>query len=182
MALPLTSVPAKFVAGDTFSLVLTLSEFQAPAWNTVLYLNAHGLPTITLAGSDYGTQHLFLLSGGTTGSWPPATYSWVVRADNGGTQLIAASGKITVLANPATLTASSDVRSHARKTLDVLQALIEGRVVNGIENYSIDGRQIAKTPLKDLIALRDRYAGMVQMEEANAAGRSGLRSHLFRLN
>lgn len=177
MALPLTAVPCSLQIGDTLDLVLSFSGYPAPAYDAVMYFTAFGKEPITVTSTDYGSDFRFINSGGGTANWAPGTYDFAVRVDGPGGTLTLLTGKITLLPNPAAFTSTTDNRSHARRTLDILQALVEGRVVSGIENYSIDGRQVSKTPLKDLIALRDRYQAIVTAEENKALGRSSLRHH-----
>lgn len=179
MALPLTTIPVSFTIGNTLDVVLSFGDFPAPTYNAVLYLTSHGKTTITVNAIDYSSEHRFLLSGGSTQSWVAGTYDWMVRVDGLGVLVTAASGKITLLPDPAQLNANSDARSHARKTLDLLQAAIEGRLPNALDSYSVDGRTLNKVKFTELVQMRDRYQGIVNAEEAKAAGQSTLRTHKF---
>jgi hypothetical protein len=176
MALPLTAVPAQHTSGDTFDVVITLTDQPAPTYAAVIYLTGFGLQPITVNSVAYGVDHRFLLSGGSV-SWPAGVYNWVLRTDGAGVVQTVQTGVITIKANPATITATTDTRTHARRTLDLIQAAIEGRVPDGVDSYSVDGRSITSIPLRELFALRDKYAAIVASEEAKAAGKSGLRVH-----
>ena len=52
---------------------------------------------------------------------------------------------------------TADPRSHAKITLDAVEAVIEGRATKDQENYSIAGRSACRTPVADLLSLRDYY-------------------------
>ena len=52
---------------------------------------------------------------------------------------------------------TSDPRSHAKITLEAVEAVIEGRATKDQENYSIAGRSLSRTPVADLLSLRDYY-------------------------
>ena len=59
---------------------------------------------------------------------------------------------------PAALGAdTADPRSHAKITLEAVEAVIEGRATKDQENYSIAGRSLSRTPVADLLSLRDYY-------------------------
>lgn len=59
---------------------------------------------------------------------------------------------------------SGDTRSHVKKVLDAIEAVIENRATKDQMSYSIAGRSLSKTPLPDLERLRDRYRYEYNME------------------
>ena len=173
MALPLSEIPSSFVSGDTFNVVLSLPEYTAPTWSAVLYLTAYGRDTITINSTDYGSEHLLFISGGST-PWAAGDYSWALKVVGNGI-LTVDTGLIRVLADPVSVTGATDTRTHAQRSLDLINAAIEGRIPSGMESYSIAGRTITKIPLRDLITLRDRYRTEVLAEQATASGRSNVK-------
>jgi hypothetical protein len=126
-----------------------------------------------------GTDQRFTVAAAVTALWAAGTYTWTLKVSGTSTQAVQ-TGLITVLTNPATATATTDDRSHARKALDLIEAAIENRLPNGLESYNIAGRDIRKISLLDLLKLKDRYAAIVASEEAKLLGQSGLRNHLFK--
>lgn len=74
-------------------------------------------------------------------------------------------GMLEVLANPLLAVGR---RTHAETTLEVIEAAIEGRVLDGRESFEIDGVQITKIPLDQLVALRGKYATIVSRQRARA--------------
>jgi hypothetical protein len=57
--------------------------------------------------------------------------------------------------------------------------VIEGRSSRDQENYSIQGRSLSRTPIPDLLILRDRYKAMYVQEQRaerlkNNLGHSGI--------
>jgi hypothetical protein len=72
--------------------------------------------------------------------------------------------EIVVEASYASTTALDD-RSHSRKVLEAIRAVIENRATKDQEEYSIGHRQLRHTPLKDLRELRQEYEAKVAAED-----------------
>ena len=64
-------------------------------------------------------------------------------------------GKTTVSANLADTNA--DLRSHAKKVLDNIQAVIEGRATIDQSSFSLGGRSLSRMSIDELMTFRDRY-------------------------
>ena len=69
--------------------------------------------------------------------------------------------------------ANLDDRSHARKVLEAIEAVIEGRATKDQEEYTIGSRTLKRTPVKELLELRDKYRGEVHAEELAENARNG---------
>ena len=46
---------------------------------------------------------------------------------------------------------------HVRRVIDAIEAVIERRATKDQKSYSIDGRSLERTPIDELLLLRDRY-------------------------
>jgi hypothetical protein len=66
-----------------------------------------------------------------------------------------------------------DNRSHAKKVLDAIEAVLEGRATRQDQSYSIAGRTLALTPIPDLMKLRAVYKDEYEGEVATANIRIG---------
>lgn len=82
-------------------------------------------------------------------------------------------GECTVLPNPATTT-TYDSRSDARKALDAMNAFLAGSTDMSIKRYTINGRELERWPLKDLLVARQRLAAEVASEDIRAKLNAGL--------
>ena len=78
--------------------------------------------------------------------------------------LFRSSGKIEVLEDLSAISGVHDGRTHAKKVLDAIMAVLENRATKDQESYSIAGRTLSRTPLADLQTLRDRYRGEYTQE------------------
>lgn len=72
----------------------------------------------------------------------------------------------------AAVTGQVDTRSHAKKTLEALEAVIEGRATLDQERYRLNNRELFRTPLDTLIKLRNQYRAEVSREIAKTSGKS----------
>jgi hypothetical protein len=64
-------------------------------------------------------------------------------------------GMTTLVANYADTNA--DLRTHAKKVLDAVQAVIENRATIDQSSFSIAGRSLSRMSIDELFTVRDRY-------------------------
>jgi hypothetical protein len=64
-------------------------------------------------------------------------------------------GRSTVVLNLANTNA--DLRSHAKKVLDNIEAVLENRASIDQSSFSIAGRSLSRMSIDELLTLRDRY-------------------------
>ncbi len=81
--------------------------------------------------------------------------------------------KIAVRANPRSAP-DGLFQTHAERTLDVIEAALEGRLAKDLESYQIAGRSISKIPIETLMKMRGRYAGLVKQERSGRLTRRHL--------
>ena len=81
---------------------------------------------------------------------------------------------IQILANLVDAAAATDTRSHARKTLALLETAIESYAVRPVEQISIAGRTWTRPSLEQLLRLRSRYAKLVRIEVEKERRAKGL--------
>jgi hypothetical protein len=81
-------------------------------------------------------------------------------------------GVLTVVPN-FTTAAVLDQRTHARKVLDAIRAVLENRATLDQEEMTIGSRSLKRTPLKDLLGLEKEYAARVRTEENREAVANG---------
>lgn len=162
--------PRAHTAGTTLAFRRTATAYPASAgWAYTLTMRVPGYePTAATADGD---AFVFTVSAADCAAWPPGTYAYSERVTRGDDVREIGSGSITVRPNLAVPQVGSDGRTHSERTLAMLEAAIEGRVVDGIENYSIAGRAVAKIALPELFRLRGQYRLQVALERGG--GRLG---------
>lgn len=164
-------IDEKFVAGTTFTRVLTLTAYPAPDWQAQLLMRGPG--QIDLIAAAEGSQHRFSAASADTASWAPGAYWWALRVTRGGDVLQADDGHFDVLPDIAQAGGGFDGRGHAERVLAAIEAVIENRATLDQERYTINNRELWRTPMADLLLLRDRYrAEVLRKKQAGKCGQS----------
>lgn len=175
-----TVEPLEFFAGDRVRWTRDLSDWSAADSFVLTYnliLEAATSAKIAIVASGSGTTHSVDLSKATTAAYTPGRYAWQASVDDGTTRCVVDTGIMKIWPDFATA-AASDQRSHAKKVLDAIESVLENRATQDQMSYSIAGRQLSRTPIPDLVGLRDRYRAEVAREErleriANGLGHGG---------
>lgn len=164
------ALPQTIAAGVTFERAITLADYPAPGW--VLTAHLRGAAAINMTAAADGTGHKFNVNAATTGAWTAGVYAYVIRATNGADVRQVESGQVEVLPDLAATTAPHDPRTHAQRTLEAIEAVLEKRATRDQERYTINNRELWRTPIADLLRLRDVYRAEVRREQAAASGKS----------
>lgn len=157
------------IAGDSLVFTESLADYPASDGWTLTYRLAPRTAgtaitfSATASGADYSVNVLAT----TTAAWAAGSYSWAAYVTKAGQRFTVDSGVITISPDPGVVS-SLDSRTHAQRVLEAIQAVIEGRATRDQEEYTIGNRSLKRTPLRDLMLLRDRYRAEVNAE---AAGR-----------
>lgn len=161
--------PAALRVGDTWRWTRTLSDYPAGAW-VLKYRFKNAATGFEIVASASGTDHSVTHPAATTAGLTAGKYTWQAWVEGGSSEKYTVdSGSVVLEADYRTASAATalDDRSHARKTLDAIEAWIESRDV-AVEMYEIAGRRMKYIPIADLLKLRSRYKSEAQAEE-NAA-------------
>lgn len=158
------SLPKKIVAGDTFSYTVTSNTYTDSDGYTV-YLKFRGAGTIDITGtsSDDTTFELTETAANTRG-WRAGYYKYIVYASDGTNEYTLETGAVTIELR-ADLDHTTDVRTHAQKVLAALEAQLEGKASKDQQSYSINGRQITRYSVEDLLKFRAMYRKEVKAEQ-----------------
>lgn len=158
--------PAIVAAGDTVKWQKHLPDFLAvDGWSlTYTFVNASARFTVT-AGSASGADHLITVPASTTGSWAAGTYDWRAQVSKSGEVYTVGTGRMVV---QPSFSAATDARSQARRMLEAVESVLEGRASSAVQDYQIAGRSLRHIPIPDLLTLRDRLRMDVTREDAAA--------------
>ncbi|RZG78358.1 hypothetical protein EXE10_18230 [Acinetobacter sp. WCHAc060033] len=164
--------PNQIKAGTTFKFDLNLTAYPATNWSICAYLR--GVHAIDMQSVPSGNMHIFNISALVTKEYKAGHYGYSLRAvhmESGEVDELEA-GAVEITADLSALPSGCDFRSHARKTLDALEAVIEGRASLDQERYRLNNRELYRTPMETLIKLRNQYRAEVAREQAQATGRN----------
>lgn len=170
----LPSMPSSMVAGDSLRVIRTELGEAYPGTEgysvTFIFVPERGGSAVTIDGEASSGGWMLLAAGSVTADWVPGAWRWSVKVEGNDGRFTAENGAMRILPDPAS---AADTRTHARKVLDVLEAVIEGRASKtDLETTLADGRQIKRISHDELVRMRKTYAGMVATEERKR-GRGG---------
>lgn len=163
----LEQLPAELTAGDTWVWSRSFGDYPAGTWTATVYFE-NAVATFSAAATVSGTDHLFTVAAATTAAKPAGRYRWSVRATDGSTVTTVESGWVEVRTNPAA-GGTSDPRSSARRTLDALNAFLEGKASNAQQAVTLNGRSLSTYTLKELREWQLTLEARVKTEEGGAA-------------
>lgn len=163
-------LPQKIGAGLTFNRLADLAGYPAPDWS--LSIQLRGPSVITLEAEPEGRQHRVIVGADVTGTWRPGRYWYSARVTRGFEVIEVASGSIMVEADLAKAGADYDARSHAERCLANIEAVLEKRSTLDQDRYKINNRELYRTPVEQLIKLRDLYRSEVRRERMASSGQS----------
>lgn len=163
-------VPTNIAAGTNFSASAWRAEFSGAEWQLRILLR--GPQSIDLDAGRDAARHVWDVPASETATWAPGTYAYQVRAANdAGDVVTIESGSRAIAPDFAAMPAGTEVRSPNRIALDAIEAVIAKRATRDQERYRIADRELYRTPIADLLALRAHYRTLVNREEAKARGR-----------
>ena len=177
---PLNSEPSAIRVGDFISWwCAELADSYPPDQYTLSYvgtLEGETPEKIEIAAAAHDGSFLVSVAGSDSSGWTPGAYQWaafITRSSDGERRTVR-SGRLEVLPD---LSAGElpDLRSHARRMLEQLEALIEGRAKSNVASYEILGRKLTKLSPKELSDWHSHYRKLVKIEERTLKGRGNHR-------
>lgn len=168
-----TQVPQELIAGDTWAWERDVSDYPAPTWTAAWHFEKHDAAFSITAGVS-GSLHTAAQTAAQTAILKTGRYRWRFVVTSGSTRYTIEEGWLELQVNPAAA-GFVDHRTHARRVLEAIEAVIEGRASRDQESMSIGGRSLSRTPIADLLVLRDRYRAEAASELQAEQLASGLK-------
>lgn len=179
MPATLPAMYSSFTAGDTFELTTPLAAYPATAgWVLKFRLlprDSAGAP-IAITCTASGADHLASVAATATAAWVPGAYTWSSWVELGAASHSIEQGQITLRPDPRTYSGALDGRSEAEIGLANVQAMLRGKASTGVQAYTINGRELRRYSVDDLLKLEAKLSADVKREQAAAAMASGLPS------
>lgn len=167
--------PRTITAGLTLDAPVTLSAYPPPSWQLTAVLR--GPKAITLSARHEGKAHRFHAVASETSLWSAGNYLLSLRAARtDGTVVELYSDTVTIRPDIELLGDGHDARGHVQRVLDAIEAVLEKRATLDQEEYRINNRELRRTPIGELLKLRDRYRAELARMEAGRRGSLFLRS------
>ena len=155
-------IPTEITAGDSLAWTETESEYPAGDGWVVHYVLVNASSRITFNSVADGDKHSFVIDMATTGAWKAGDYTYQRYVTDGSERITLTNGTVEIKPD---FTTASDHRSHAKKVLDAIEAVIENRATLDQESYSIAGRSLTRMNVEELLKFRGYYAAKVRKEK-----------------
>ena len=162
-----SDIPEEIVAGDSVSWTIANGDYPASDGWVLTYALVNSSAQITITGSASDDDHLIELAASTTSDYTVGTYRYQAYVTSAALSERYGIDEGTVIIRPnfATQGSGYDDRSHAKKTLDALEAVILGKASKDQLSYSIAGRSIARLSPTELIEWRNIYRAEYNAEQ-----------------
>lgn len=169
-----TTEPLEARAGDTWQWRREdLTDWPASSW-TLSYAFKSDASAFAVSAVADGANYSVTVAKATTAGLAAGTYLWVAVVTSATERHQVGTGSLSVLPDfHADTDATWDTRSHARRVLDSIEAVIEGRATLDQQKMEIAGRSLERMPVADLLKFRDAYKAEVLSEQRKAAVAAG---------
>jgi hypothetical protein len=172
-----TTEPTSLRAGDRAQWTKTLSDYPpADGWDLKYRLLNESVALDAITATEDGTTYSIDLPTTYTADLAAGIYQltgWVEKSGDRKTIYLA---DVEILANLAAATSAVDSRSHVKKVLDALEAMIEGRATNAEESIVVPGfgnKQIQYLNPLELRKARNLYRREYEEELRATARKNG---------
>jgi hypothetical protein len=166
-----TSEPTTFFAGDTVTWEKTLADYPASeSW--VLAYRLRGPANYEISGGVIvasGDNFVVTVPAATTKGWTEGFFTlfgWVTKSAE---RYEVYESPLVIKPDFASQTGTFDGRSHVKKALTAIEAVLEGSAAREENQYSINfggrDRQLAFCSKVELIQMRNYYLAEVRREE-----------------
>lgn len=164
-----TSIPTELKLGDFWAWKNTdLGSDYSNSTHTLTYefnlVDGSTPSNITVTAAADGDDYKVEIASTTTAGYTKGQYNYVVNItkNSNSNRIKVGEGFIEFQDNYATTTAS--VRSHAKKILDAVEAVLENRASMDQSSMSIAGRSLSRMSISDLLEFRNYYKTEYQNE------------------
>lgn len=155
-----TSEPNELQLGDFWAWKRTDLSTDYPTASYALsyefnLVDGSTAANFTLTATESNDEYIIEVSN--TTSYTAGEYNWVsyITRSSDSARIKLSEGFTEIQENYATTTSS--VRSHAKKVLDAIEAVIENRATMDQSSMSIAGRSLSRLTIDELLQFRDRY-------------------------
>jgi F0F1-type ATP synthase epsilon subunit len=155
-----TTEPNELQLGDFWAWKKTdLSDDYPTADYSLSYefniIDGAAAVNFTLSASESNNEYIIETTD--TSSYTKGEYNWVsyITRTSDSARIKISEGFTEIQDNYATTTTS--VRSHAKKVLDAIEAVIENRATMDQSSMSIAGRSLSRLTIDELLTFRNRY-------------------------
>ena len=170
---PLTSEPSSIYAGDTISWKIALPDYPANAGWTLKYKAVSASGYFALVSAADGADHAVSASKTDTAAYVAGTYTLTKYVESSTELVTLAELPLVVKPGISAMTAAYDNRSHVKKVLDAIEAVLEGTATSDQLRVKLGDKEIQRFTIEELLKLRSTYYNYYQQELAAAGIAAG---------
>lgn len=149
--------PTVWNAGDTLKWDVSVPDYPATeGWTLTYEVKSRNDHIATITASADGAGYTVTVPAATSAGYAIGHHHYRAYVTKGSERYTVDSGDLEIVKDFED-SGNYDDRTHAEKVLDAIEAVIEGRASKDQESYTIAGRSLARTPIEDLLKMRDRY-------------------------
>jgi hypothetical protein len=173
--------PTEFTKDTTVTWIKVVSDHQASDGWTLSYrfigcapftvADGEGTITVETDGDDFKVT----IPKADTNAYQAGKYDWSAFVEKAGEKFQIDCGRVEIKEDPFDITTKQDIRTHAERTLDALQAVIENRASIDQQQYTIAGRTLIRMSPEQLTELERQYRRRVAEERRREAIKNGRR-------
>jgi len=161
MAEILSTVPTVIRAGDTVKWKKSFPDYPSSEWalQYAIY-NQTNYYTVNAIAEEDGS-FLITISATESAAFDAGEYHYIARVSKNNEVYTVESGTIKILPD---VTSAVDDRSHVKKVLDALEAVIEGRATRTDLEYQIGDKRIRNMSHGEIYMLWKKYKWLYELE------------------
>ena len=152
----LYKIPKIITVGTSVSWGFFLTDFPASSWDLTYSLTMPGR-SISISAVADGDNFLIELPYADTALYKAGVYDYQAHVDNGEERYLVDSGTVTITDDLSTKTCGNDGRTHTKRVLDAIEAVIENRASKTQLTQSAAGVEVQHMTMEQLISARDKY-------------------------
>lgn len=164
----MTVLPQSLSAGVTLDRTVILPAYNPQDWTLSVLLRGAG--SIDLVAVALGTNFSLYVGATESASWVPGKYWYTARVSNDTDVIEIESGEVEIKPDFAANGAGFDGRGHLERVIDAIEAVLEKRATLDQQRYTINNRELWRTPIPELLTLRDRYRAELRRMKAAKSG------------
>lgn len=163
-----TTEPQQLQAGDSISWKISLADYPASAGWYLKYRLLASSGKIDIQSSAAGDDHLVTITAVTSAAWSAGTYTMQRMITNDTDRYTLDTRTVQILADLSAATTAIDTRSQARRALDAINAVLEGRASRSDAEYEVSNggstRKLKSLTAEQLLTLQQHYTLVVWRE------------------
>ena len=141
---------------------MRFAQYPAPTWALSVLLR--GPQAINIAATPDDDKHHLVVAATDTSAWAAGQYRFSVRVTDGTSTHEAESGLVVIEADLADMADGTDTSTYAQTSLAAIEAVLGKRATQDQQRYTINNRELWRTPIADLISLRNYFRAEVRRE------------------